>query len=325
MKKCELYLLRFDPILKEKVWGGKKLKQLFNKNSPSDETGESWEISDVEGSGSIVSNGKFKGRSLKWLMEEYNTRLVGEKVFDRFGTKFPLLIKFIDAAENLSVQLHPNDEIAQKRHNSFGKTEMWYIMQADKDAELILGFKEVLTEQKYIKLVETNKLLSALNSERVQVGDSFIIKPGLVHAIGAGVVLAEIQQTSDITYRIYDWDRTSDSGEKRELHTDLALEAIDLSKNRDFRINFDLKPNQSSEIITTRYFKTNIIQLESTVKRDYSSRDSFVILMGVEGEAIVKHGDNREVLKQGESILIPAEIHEITIEGINSKILEVSL
>jgi mannose-6-phosphate isomerase len=325
MKKSELYLLRFDPILKEKVWGGKKLKQLFNKKSPSDKTGESWEISDVEGSGSIVSNGKFKGRSLKWLMEEYNTRLVGKKVFDRFGTKFPLLIKFIDAAENLSVQLHPNDEIAQKRHNSFGKTEMWYIMQADKDAELILGFKEVLTEQEYIKLVETNKLLTALNSERVQVGDSFIIKPGLVHAIGAGVVLAEIQQTSDITYRIYDWDRTSDSGEKRELHTDLALEAIDLSKNKDFRINYDLKPDQSSEIITTRYFKTNIIQLQSTVKRDYSSRDSFVILMGVVGEAIVKHGDNREVLKQGESILIPAEIHEITIEGINSKILEVSL
>lgn len=325
MKQSELYLLRFDPILKEKVWGGKKLKQLFNKNSPSDKTGESWEISDVEGSGSIVSNGKFKGKSLKWLLEEYNTRLVGEKVFDRFGTKFPLLIKFIDAAENLSVQLHPNDEIAQKRHNSFGKTEMWYVMQADKDAELILGFKEVLTDKEYVKLVETNKLLTALNSERVQVGDSFIIKPGLVHAIGAGVVLAEIQQTSDITYRIYDWDRTSDSGEKRELHTDLALEAIDLSKNKDFRINYDLKPDQSSRIITTRYFKTNIIQIESTVKRDYSSRDSFVILMGVEGEAIVKYEDNREVLKQGESILIPAEIHEITIEGINSKFLEVSL
>lgn len=324
MKKPELYLLKFDPILKEKVWGGKKLKQLFNKNSPSDKTGESWEISDVEGSGSIISNGEFKGKSLKWLLEEYNSRLVGENVFNRFGTKFPLLVKFIDAAENLSVQLHPNDEIAQRRHNSFGKTEMWYIMQADKDAELILGFKEVLTKQEYLKLVENNKLVTALNSERVQVGDAFIIEPGLVHAIGAGVVLAEIQQTSDVTYRIYDWDRTSDSGEKRELHTDLALEAIDLS-NKDFRINYELKSNQSSEIITTQYFKTNIIQLESIVKRDYSSLDSFVILMGVEGEAVVKNGDNREELRQGESILIPAEIGEITIEGINSKILEVSL
>lgn len=325
MKKPELYLLKFDPILKEKVWGGRKLKQLFNKNSPSDKTGESWEISDVEGSGSIVSNGKFKGKPLKWLLEEYNTRLVGNKVFERFGTKFPLLIKFIDAAENLSVQLHPNDEIAQRKHNSFGKTEMWYIMQADKDAELILGFKEVLTGQEYIKLVENNKLLTALNSENVEIGDAFIIEPGLVHAIGAGVVLAEIQQTSDVTYRIYDWDRTSDSGEKRELHTDLALEAIDLSRNKDFKIKYDLKPNQSSEIITTQYFKTNIIQLEGIVKRDYSSLDSFVILMGVEGEAIVKNGNNREELKQGESLLIPAEIGEITIEGINSKILEVSL
>lgn len=325
MKKHNLYLLKFDPILKEKVWGGKKLKQLFNKNSPSDKTGESWEISDVEGSGSIVSNGEFKGKSLKWLLEEYNSRLVGKNVFNRFGTKFPLLIKFIDAAENLSVQLHPNDEIAQKRHNSFGKTEMWYIMQADKDAELILGFKDVITKQEYTSLVEHNKLLTALNSERVKVGDAFMINTGLVHAIGAGVVLAEIQQTSDITYRIYDWDRTSNSGEKRELHTDLALEAIDLSANKDFRIKYDLKPDQSSEIITTKYFKTNIIQLESLVKKDYSSLDSFVILMGVEGKAIVKSGDNSEELKQGESILIPAEIDEITIEGGNSKILEVSL
>ena len=325
MKNNELYLLKFDPILKEKVWGGKKLKQLFNKDSPSDKTGESWEISDVEGNTSIVSNGSFKGKSLKWLLEEYKSKLVGEKVFNRFGTKFPLLIKFIDAAENLSVQLHPNDEIAKKRHNSFGKTEMWYIMQADKDAELILGFKDVITKQEYIKLVEDNKLLTALNSEPVQVGDSFFIKPGLVHAIGAGIVLAEIQQTSDITYRIYDWDRTSDSGEKRELHTDLALAAIDLSGDKDFRLKYDLKPNQSSEIVTSKYFNTNIIQLEGLVKRDYSSLDSFVILMGVEGKAIIKSGDNREELKQGESILVPAGIDEITLEGVNSKILEVSV
>lgn len=325
MKKHELYLLKFDPILKEKVWGGKKLKQLFNKNGPSDKTGESWEISDVEGSGSIVSNGKFKGKSLKWLLEEYNSRLVGKKVFNQFGTKFPLLIKFIDAAENLSVQLHPNDEIAQKRHKSFGKTEMWYIMQADRDAELILGFKHVLTKQEYTNLVETNKLLTALNTEPVKVGDAFIIYPGLVHAIGAGVVLAEIQQTSDITYRIYDWDRTSQSGEKRELHTDLALEAIDLSRNKDFRIKYDLKTNQSSEICTTQYFKTNIIQLENIIKRDYASLDSFVILLGLEGKAIVKSGYISEELNQGESILVPAEMGEITIEGLNSKILEVSL
>lgn len=325
MKKHELYLLKFDPILKEKVWGGKKLKQLFNKDSPSEKTGESWEISDVEDNGSIVSNGKYKGKSLKWLLEEYNSRLVGKKVFNRFGTKFPLLVKFIDAAENLSVQLHPDDEIAQKRHNSFGKTEMWYIMQADKDAELILGFKDVLTKQEYVKLVENNTLVTALNTERVKVGDAFIINPGLVHAIGAGVVLAEIQQTSDITYRIYDWDRTSNSGEKRELHTDLALEAIDLTGNRDFRLNYDLNPDQPSEIITTQYFKTDIIQLESLVKRDYSPLDSFVILMGVEGKAIVKNGENSEELKQGETLLIPAEIDEITIEGVNSKILEVSL
>jgi len=323
--KNDLYLLKFDPILKEKIWGGQKLKQLFNKNSPSSQTGESWEISDVEGNDSIISNGHYKGKSIKWLLEEFGSSFVGKKVFERFGTKFPLLIKFIDAAEALSVQLHPNDKIAKEKHNSFGKTEMWYILQADQDAEVIMGFKNKITKAEYKELVEANKLVDALNSEKVKNGDAFIINPGFVHAIGAGVLLAEIQQTSDITYRIYDWDRVSDSGERRELHTDLALEAIDLSHKSDFWIKYDERKNKSSKLFHNQYFKTNIIELDSEITRDYSDLDSFVILMGVEGKSIVKTDGDQEVLRQGETMLVPASISKISIESQNAKILEVSV
>lgn len=323
--KTDLYLLKFDPILKEKIWGGQKLKQLFHKNSPSSQTGESWEISDVEGYDSIILNGHYKGKSIKWLLEEFGSRFVGKKVFQRFGTKFPLLIKFIDAAEALSVQLHPDDKIAKEKHNSFGKTEMWYIMQADQDAEVIMGFKNRITKAEYQNFVETNHLLDSLNHEKVKEGDAFIINPGLVHAIGAGVLLAEIQQTSDITYRIFDWNRVTDSGERRELHTDLALEAIDLSDNRDFKINYTAKPNQASELFYNQYFKTNIIELNTKITRDYSNLDSFVILIGVEGKSIVKTDGNQEVLEQGETLLVPACLTNISIDSQNSKILEVSL
>ncbi|HSM64317.1 MAG TPA: type I phosphomannose isomerase catalytic subunit, partial [Gillisia sp.] len=258
----ELYLLKFEPILKEMIWGGNKLKSLFNKKTTSDKTGESWEISDLENNTSVVSNGPLKGRSLQWLLKEYKEKLVGVEVFKNFGIKFPLLIKYIDAAENLSIQLHPNDKIAKERHNSFGKTEMWYIMQADEGAELILGFKEPISKSKYVELVEKNELPGALNKVKVNVGDAFIIPPGLVHAIGKGVVLAEIQQTSDVTYRIYDWDRITESGKKRELHTQLALEAINLSSENGHKIPYKIQPNSTSEIIDNKYFKTNIISVE---------------------------------------------------------------
>ena len=204
--RADLYLLKFEPILKEKIWGGAKLKNLFNKKSISAKTGESWEISDLENNASVVANGPLAGISIQELLKEYKAELVGKKVFENFGIKFPLLIKYIDAAENLSIQLHPDDVIAKEKHNSFGKTEMWYIVQADEGAELILGFKEPISKSKYVELVESNELPQALNRVKVAVGDAFIIPPGLIHAIGEGVVLAEIQQTSDVTYRIYDWD-----------------------------------------------------------------------------------------------------------------------
>lgn len=323
--KDDLYLLKFEPILMEKIWGGSRLKDMFGKQATSSKTGESWEISDVENNSSVVKNGALKGRSIQWLLEEYKEKLVGKKVFAVFGNKFPLLIKFIDAAETLSVQLHPDDKIAKEKHNSFGKTEMWYIMQADKDADLILGFGGEMSRSKYKTLVETGELAGALNHEKVKQGDAFIIKPGLIHAIGAGVVLAEIQQTSDLTYRIYDWERDAGNGEKRELHTELAMEAIDLSGNEDFRINYKAIPNASAEIINTKYFRTNIIQANGTLPRDYSNLDSFVILIGVEGRSFVSFQGKKEELNRGETLLVPAAIEKIIIEGDKAKILEVSL
>ena len=322
----DLYLLKFEPILKEKIWGGNKLKSLFHKQTFSSRTGESWEISDLENDASVVANGPLKGKTLKWLLEQYKEELVGRKVFENFGFKFPLLIKYIDAAENLSIQLHPNDRIAKEKHNSFGKTEMWYIVQADEGAELILGFKEPITKARYVELVEKNELPDALNKVKVSVGDAFIIPPGLVHAIGEGVVLAEIQQTSDVTYRIYDWNRKTETGEKRELHTSLALEAIDLSSENGHEINYKVQPNATSEIIATSYFKTNIISVKGGIKKDYAQKDCFVILMGVEGSANIslKNG-NTEVLNPGETLLVPASATEIKIISKGAKILEVSV
>ncbi len=324
--KTDLYLLKFEPILKEKVWGGDKLKNLFNKKSVSSKTGESWEISDLEDNTSLVTNGPLAGKSIQELLKIYKEDLVGAEVFKNFGIKFPLLIKYIDAAENLSIQLHPNDVIAKERHNSFGKTEMWYIMQADKGAELILGFKEPISKSKYVALVEQNDLPDALNRVKVSIGDAFIIPPGLIHAIGEGVILAEIQQTSDVTYRIYDWDRKAENGEKRELHTELALEAIELSSKNRHQIFYKIKENASSEIISTNYFKTNIVEVKDKLTLFYAEKDCFVVLMGVEGEAKISMDSVKsELLKQGETLLVPASARKIEIIGQGAKILEVSV
>ena len=228
-----LYPIKFQPIFKEKIWGGNKLKSVLEKETDGESVGESWEISDIDGDTSIVLNGSLKGESLKSLLKAYTSDLIGKKNYSIFGDKFPLLIKFIDAKTDLSIQLHPNDALAKKRHNSFGKTEMWYVMDADKDSNLIVGFNQKMDSDKYLKHLKNNTLTEILNFDRVKTGDTYFIEVGRVHAIGAGVMLAEIQQTSDITYRVYDWDRVDASGNSRDLHNDLAIDAI----------NFNMKDN----------------------------------------------------------------------------------
>lgn len=317
-----LYPLKFQPILKDKIWGGQKLNQILNKQSDLPNIGESWEISDVEGDTSVVINGLLQGQTLKQLVQTYKEALVGQKNFDVFGEKFPLLIKFIDAKEDLSIQLHPNDELAAKRHNSFGKTEMWYVMQADDDANLIVGFNQKVTPELYLQHLKSKTLTKILNFDKVTTGDTYFIEVGRVHAIGAGVMLAEIQQTSDITYRVYDWDRVDDQGNERELHNDLALDAIGFDMEDDFRVAYDKLPNQSNKMVSCPYFTTNYLQLNATIQKE-NTHDSFMIYICVEGEAEIKTDDFSEKVIKGETILVPASITSFQISSKNATLLEV--
>jgi mannose-6-phosphate isomerase len=306
-------LIKFEPILKDKIWGGEKLASLLNKQSKRKDIGESWEISDVEGDTSIVTNGHLKGKNLKELISEFKSDLVGENIYSHFGEKFPLLIKFIDAKEALSIQLHPNDTLAKERHNSFGKTEMWYVMQADKNANLIVGFQKEVSSEDYIKHLETKSLLDILNVDEVQKGDVYFIPTGRVHAIGAGVLLAEIQQTSDVTYRIYDWDRPNPDGTFRDLHTEEAIDAIDYSANDSYKIEYSKKENASSEIVSCQYFTTNVLPIKGEISINHQEKDSFVIYMCVEGNVTFQYENQTEKLKTGETILVPACIKNIKI------------
>lgn len=320
--KHHLYPLKFYPILKEKIWGGQKLKTYLNKNNNAPNVGESWEISDVDGDTSIVSNGELKGSSLKQLLSTYQKELIGKKNFKVFDEKFPLLIKFIDAKEDLSIQLHPNDELAAKRHNSFGKTEMWYVMQADKDANLIVGFNKKIDSELYLKHLEDKTLTQILNFENVNEGDTYFIEVGRVHAIGAGVMLAEIQQTSDITYRVYDWDRKDDKGNERELHNDLAIDAINFEMENNFKIEYGKMENESNKMVSCPYFATNFLHINKTIKRE-NNHDSFMIYMCVDGEAAITIEGFSEIIKKGETILIPAALQHFEIDSNNAKLLEV--
>ncbi|TCP22592.1 mannose-6-phosphate isomerase type 1 [Tenacibaculum skagerrakense] len=323
MQKLNQFL-KFEPILKEKIWGGEKLATLLKKQTNKKNIGESWEVSDVEGDTSEVVNGDCKGKNLKELIAEFKGDLVGEKVFKSFGTKFPLLIKFIDAKEALSIQLHPNDELAMKRHNSFGKTEMWYIMQADDKANLIVGFQKDSNKEEYLHHLENKSLLEILNVDEVSKGDVYFIPTGRVHAIGAGVLLAEIQQTSDITYRVYDWDRQDDQGNYRDLHTDLALDAIDYKAEKKYTTSYSKQENKSSEIVSCPYFTTNVLPVNGKIALNHNDKDSFVIYMCVEGEVTLSNEFTTETIALGETILIPASIKEFSItSSVKSELLEV--
>lgn len=319
------YPLKFNPILKQKIWGGNKLVNILHKTSKDKNIGESWEISDVENNISMVANGKLKGVSLKELVKTYKEDLVGKSNYKVFKDKFPLLIKFIDAAQDLSVQVHPNNELAKKRHNSFGKTEMWYIMEAEKKSNLVLGFSKAITPKKYKQLLEEKLITSVINFEKIKKGDVFFIETGTVHAIGAGVVLAEIQQTSDITYRIYDWDRVDNKGKSRELHTDLAVEAINFSTEIRAKQEYGKTVNELNTMVACPYFKTNFIPINGNLALDYTKTDSFVIFMCVEGEATISINNNLETINYGETILIPANANEVKIESKKCKLLEVTV
>ena len=320
----KLYPLKFTPIFKYRIWGGDKLKTKLNKKYTEENIGESWEISDVSGDETIVEEGSLKGKTLKELTQQFKGDFVGNAVYEKFGEAFPLLIKFIDAKTPLSIQVHPSNEIAKQRHNSFGKNEMWYVMQADKNAELIVGFDEKLTTESYKNNLENNTILDTMHHENVTKGDTFYIPTGRVHAIGAGVLLAEIQQTSDVTYRIYDYDRVdAKTGQKRDLHNDLAMDVIDFEIHENYKTQYQLEKNTSNKLVHSPYFKTNILEINDDVKKDYRNLDSFVIYICVEGSVEIFSDKERYKINTGETILLPATVNDVTLKSDSGKILEV--
>lgn len=313
-----LYPLKFRPRLKERIWGGKKL--LDKKSARVDKSkpyGESWDISCVKGDLSVAANGLLKGNNLQELIEVYMGDLVGEKIFEKFGLEFPLLIKTLDCNDVLSVQVHPDDALAEERHNSFGKTEMWFVTACEPDASIYIGFSDPeITREKYLDAVSGGYLPSLLNKVNVKAGDAFFIPAGMVHALGKGVEVVEIQQTSDITYRIYDWDRVGADGKPRELHTALAVDAIDFArKPEECIIKCNPVAGKSVKVADCEYFTTNLLEVDGSVEKDYARLDSFVIYMCIGGELQLETEGGTESMKDGDTVLIPAEFNDVTLTG----------
>jgi mannose-6-phosphate isomerase len=311
---AELYPLKFETVLKEKVWGGEALVNRYNKKpNGSVHNGESWEISAVEGFQSVVSNGFLAGNNIEELIEVYMGDITGDIIYEKFGHEFPLLIKFIEAKEDLSIQVHPGNSMAKERHNAYGKTEMWFILESEKGAKLYSGFNEGVTKVMYQKAIEDGTLANLLNSETALPGDTFFTPAGRIHAIGAGIVLVEIQQTSDITYRVFDWNRKSTGKEKRELHTDLALDAIDFTAAGKSKIRVEPQPNITENLVNCEFFHTDILHFNTPVRKEYYSNDSFVVYICTEGEFTIKWEDNSDKVIKGETVLLPAMIKEVTL------------
>ena len=321
-----MYPLKFEPILKQTLWGGDKIIPFKHLNETLPNVGESWEVSAVEGSESVVANGADKGYTLPEMVRKYKEELVGEANYARFGNKFPLLIKFIDAKLDLSIQVHPGDELAKKRHNSFGKNEMWYVIAADKGAKLISGFAEEITPKEYKDRVHNGTFAEVLQTCAIEPGDVFYVPAGRVHGIGAGAFVAEIQQTSDITYRIFDYNRKDKDGKSRELHTSQAMDAINFSDVQDdFRTKYERVQNEPVEMVASPYFTTSVCDMTEEITCDYSELDSFVIFICVEGSCRLTDDNQNEItLRAGETVLLPAAVQEVTIvpEGQRVKLLE---
>ncbi len=318
----KLYPLKFHPIVKEAIWGGNQLERLLNKDTGNHKkAAESWEISGVMGDISVVLNGPLQGNNLQELIEVYMGDLVGDSVYDKFGIEFPLLIKFIDANDILSIQVHPNDKLSEKRHKAFGKTEMWYVLNAEKDSFLITGFNKEINKEIYLDHFNQKKLPEILNYEKVYKGDVFYIPAGRIHAIGPGILLAEIQQTSDVTYRIYDWDRVDKNGKGRELHTELALEAIDFRHVDKYKTSYEANTNETSLLVSSPYFTTNILSFDKIIDKDYVKTDSFVIYMCMEGAFSLHFNSEILEISKGETVLLPASLNEFRLEPIEKTTL----
>ena len=315
-------LFKFEPLLKQTIWGGNKIVAFKHIQSDMENVGESWEVSGVPGDESVVANGECKGKTLNEVLAEMKQKLVGEENYKRFGDRFPLLIKFIDARQDLSIQVHPDDETAHRQGKAMGKTEMWYVMDSDEDASLKVGLKKKITPEEYARMVEDDTICDALGNYKVKSGDCFFIPAGRIHAICSGSFIAEIQQTSDVTYRIYDYKRKDKNGNYRELHTKEAAEAIDYTVLDDYRTEYTPVKNEATQLVSCPLFTTAVYELTEPMTLDYSELDSFVILIALKGEgSILTSSGNSYSFREGESILLPATTDMVKVEG-NIKFLE---
>ena len=309
-------MFKFKPLLMQSLWGGEKIIPFKHLDSDLINVGESWEISGVKNNETVVDGGEYDGTPLNVLVERFGPKLVGQDNYERFGNEFPLLIKFIDARDDLSIQVHPTDEIALRQGRQRGKTEMWYLMSSDKGAKLYSGLKKKITPEEYAVMVENDTICDALAQYEVKEDDVFFLPAGRIHAIGAGCFLAEIQQTSDVTWRIYDFKRKDKDGNYRELHTKQAAEAINYNVEKDYRTNYLPEKNQGVNLVSCPYFNTAVYDLNEPMTIDYSELDSFVILIGLSGEGTVTDAKgNTTSLKAGETILLPATNAQVKVEG----------
>lgn len=321
----KLYPLKFKPIFRDKIWGGQKIKTYLGMDFGSlPNCGEVWVLSGYDGFVSVVENGFLKGNELNELVEVYMGDLVGDRIYRQFGNEFPLLIKYIDADDWLSIQVHPDDELAAAHGSGNGKTEMWYVIDADKDAELISGFNKELDKEKYQQSIENGTLREIMNFEKVQKGDVFYMPAGRVHALGPGILLTEIQQTSDATYRIYDWDRIDSNGMARELHNEQAIDAIDFKYHENYKTEYEEITNGTSKIIDVSKFTTNLLSIDKALTKNYEELDSFVIYIGLEGKVMLEWGEEELSLSPGEAVVKPAAMPVMNFKPhMASKLLEV--
>ncbi len=307
-------MYKFIPILKSPLWGGEKIATYKQIATDRRQIGESWELSGVEGDVSVVAEGPDAGKTLTELLARDKERLLGSRNYERFGTEFPLLIKFIDAREDLSIQVHPDDRLAWERHRSKGKTEMWYVVAADEGAHLRSGFTRQVTPAEYEKSVADDTITDLLTDHEVRPGDVFFLPAGRIHSIGAGSFIAEIQQTSNITYRIYDFNRRDANGNLRELHTEQAKGAIDYSVEADYRTHYEAVKDRPVELVACPYFTTTLYDLTRPCEIDLAATDSFLVVMCIEGSGTLTDDQGSAMpLRQGETVLVPASAKSLSV------------
>ena len=309
-------MYKFEPLLKQTLWGGDKIIPFKHLNTQMERVGESWEISGVKDNETIVANGPDKGKSLNQLVSEQKAKLVGEENYQRFGDEFPLLVKFIDASQDLSIQVHPNDETAHRLGKPHGKTEMWYTLESAPGAHLYNGLKKKITPEEYEQMVANDTIVDALARYEIKEGDVFYIPAGRIHAIGSGCFVTEIQETSDVTFRIYDYKRKDKDGNYRELHTNEAAQSIDYTVLPNYRAGYEPILNEGVQLVESPYFTTAVYDLTEPMTLDYSELDSFVILIAVKGEGAITCNGEQMTFKMGDTILLPATTNEVKVEGV---------